>query len=84
MTRKIPNTDEIKMFFHCANCFDDMPDGTSPREWSSIEAGWTKLGLQVRCKRCDLNIIHIDFEGQKHPANLTGDIRTFKQAKRTI
>jgi hypothetical protein len=40
----------------------------SPRDWSSIEAGWTALGLQVWCKRHEINILHVDFEGQKHPA----------------
>lgn len=80
MTRKIPNSNEIKMFFHCANCFGDMPDGTSPSEWSSLEAGWTELGLQVRCKRCDLNIIHIDFEGHKHPANVNVDAKIVKSS----
>ena len=62
----------IKMFFHCGNCLPDKPADQSPHEWALLEAGWTVRGLQVRCKRCDLNVIHIDFEGQKHPANLDG------------
>jgi|HubBroStandDraft_6_1064221.scaffolds.fasta_scaffold00050_19 hypothetical protein len=67
--RKIPATNEIKMFFHCAHCLKDKPIGISPRAWVSLEAGWTELGLQVWCKRCEMNIIHVDFEGQKHHAN---------------
>jgi hypothetical protein len=70
MPRKPPTADnQIVMFFHCGRCLPDCPPGQSPGEWASLEAGWTKIGLQIRCKRCDLNILHIDFEGRKHPAN---------------
>ena len=69
--RKIPNTEEIKLFFHCSKCLKEMPADASPREWISIEAGWTSMGFQVWCIRHDINIIHMDFEGQKHPANST-------------
>lgn len=69
---RIPAKDSIDLFFHCAECLKTLPPGMSPSEWSSIEAGWTRAGFQVRCKRHDLNIIHVDFEGQRHPANLAG------------
>jgi hypothetical protein len=69
--RDIPNSNEIRRFFHCANCIEDKPPGLSPREWCSLEVGSTKLGVQVWCKRCEMNVFHVDFEGQKHPANLT-------------
>ena len=71
MPRDIPNTNEIKAFFHCSNCLDKRPEDQSPRDWVQIEAGWTKFGFQVWCKRCECNVIHIDFEGQKHHANTT-------------
>ena len=61
-------------FIHCRRCLDD-PDpslGRSPKERSRLEVGWTERGLQVRCVRHDLNIIHIDFQGCVHPANLLG------------
>jgi hypothetical protein len=57
------------MYFHCGRCMDELPDDTSPQEYSRLELGWTKLGLQVWCIRHDLNVMHIDFQGQKHPAN---------------
>jgi len=69
--RKIANTNKILLFLHCGLCLESLPKGKSPREWSRIEVGWTKLGLQVWCKRHECNIAHIDFEGQKHPANTT-------------
>jgi hypothetical protein len=70
MSRDIPSTKEIKLFFHCRLCLSEKPDGVSAQSYSQIEAGWTELGLQVWCKRHNVNVVHIDFEGQQHPANL--------------
>jgi len=58
----ICNDNEISAYMHCANCID------SP---SKVGVGWTPQGLQVWCENCDFNIIHIDFQGAKHPANTT-------------
>lgn len=69
--RDIPNTNCISFFFHCANCMKDKPADVSPREWAQLEIGFTPLGLQVWCKRCECNVCHVDFEGHKHPANKT-------------
>lgn len=74
-TRDIPNTNQIEMYFHCARCLAEKPDGVSPREWAQNEVGFTVIGLQVWCKRHDLNICHIDFEGQCHPANTSGKVK---------
>ena len=68
--RKIPVTNKIAMYLHCRKCIKELPPGESPRDYAAIEAGWTKIGLQLWCKRHDKNILHVDFEGQKHPANL--------------
>lgn len=59
---------EIISFVHCWNCLKQKPDGVSPRDWAQLEVGWTKEGLQVWCKRCEANVVHVDFEGMKHPA----------------
>lgn len=69
--RPIPNLKSILLFFHCANCMPEKPANVSPQEWASLEVGWTQLGLQVWCKRCEVNVVHIDFQGVQHPANLT-------------
>jgi len=61
---------EIQLYFHCRLCVAELPSGESPREWAQIEAGWTMIGLQIWCKRHDCNVMHIDFEGHQHPANL--------------
>ena len=65
----IPKTNEIKLYFHCARCLKDKPSDVSPKDWSKVQAGFTPLGVQVWCNRCNGNIVHIDFEGQTHPAN---------------
>lgn len=64
MSRNIPNTNEITAYMHCAQC---IKEGLA----QSIEAGWTSLGFQVWCRTHDCNIVHVDFEGERHPANLT-------------
>jgi hypothetical protein len=67
--RDIPIDNKIESFFHCGLCINEMPAGTSPQEFAELECGWTALGFQVWCKRHGVNVIHIDFEGAKHPAN---------------
>jgi len=67
---EIPITNEIVMFFHCGLCLEEIPDGVSPQEWARLEIGWTKPGFQVWCKRHDCNVMHMDFEGHRHPANV--------------
>jgi hypothetical protein len=69
--RDIPSTHEIKAYFHCGLCLKELPAGTSPKEYASLECGWTILGFQVWCKRHQANVVHVDFEGVKHPANTT-------------
>ena len=60
---------EIRMFLHCKDCGTEIPPGMSRSDYQSIEVGWTEIGLQVWCKRYDLSIIHIDFEGHNHPVS---------------
>jgi len=74
--RDIPITKSIVQFFHCGLCIEEVKVlaeryGTaSPREYARHEIGWTELGLQVWCVRHNVNLIHIDFEGHQHPANM--------------
>ena len=60
---------EIEAFLHCNKCVEEKPDTISMREYSAYEVGWTPVGLQMWCKRHECNVMHIDFQGQKHPAN---------------
>ena len=57
------NDNEIQMFYHCKSCSENR--NTSPREWGRYEIGVTKKGFQVRCVRCDKNVVHWDLMGQK-------------------
>lgn len=59
---------QITAFFHCARCLEELPADTSPRDWAQLEVGFTAKGLQVWCKRHEQNVVHIDFQGQRHPA----------------
>lgn len=71
MKAPAPNTNEIFLYFHCKRCMAEKPDDLSPREWASLEVGMTPHGVQVWCKRHSANVIHIDFEGHRHPSNET-------------
>lgn len=70
MTSNIPASLSITAYVHCGKCLKEIPDGVSPRDWAELEVGFTKQGLQIWCKRHEVNVVHIDFEGQSHPANL--------------
>lgn len=61
-------SNDIKQFFHCKKCLEEKPDNMSPRDWSHNETGWTEKGFQVWCIRHRVNIINVDFLGQKHIA----------------
>lgn len=65
-------TKEIFAFIHCGRCLKELQAGEagtlSPREYASLEIGWTKQGLQVWCSRHEMNVMHVHFEGCKHPA----------------
>jgi hypothetical protein len=67
----IPATNEIVSFMHCGRCLDEMPDNFSPREWVQLEVGFTPLGIQIWCKRREANVMHMDFQGHKFPANVS-------------
>jgi hypothetical protein len=65
----------IFQFFHCRECLEEWKaseaPGQSPATYARLSVGFTALGLQVVCARHDLNVVHIDFEGQTHPADLS-------------
>lgn len=75
----IPITDAIEGVLVCARCLHEVQVekargvAISLSEYSRMTIGWTKIGLQVWCQRHRCNIVHIDFEGSKHPVN-TGSV----------
>jgi hypothetical protein len=64
----IPNTNELRGYIHCGMC---LKENAGPQ---MLEIGWTKLGLQIWCRRHNANVMHIDFQGQKHPANTSRQV----------
>ena len=73
--RPITNDLDIKRYLHCGKCIEEWKAGVSPEDspatYARFSVGWTVQGLQVWCERHQCNVVHIDFEGQKHPANTT-------------
>jgi len=66
---------EITTFFHCRKCLEEIQASAaqvsafgvrpSPREYAQLEVGYTKVGVQVWCKRHEINVLNLDFNGQK-------------------
>ena len=76
--REIPNTNKITTFLHCAKCINELQEKAqkkeiiaSPKMYARYEVGYTPIGIQVWCLRHNCNILHMDLEGQKHPANVS-------------
>ena len=65
---------EIGFYLHCGLCLEDIKTGASgpvtPAEYARLNIGYTHAGLQIWCVRHDVNVAHVDFEGQQHPANI--------------
>lgn len=40
------------------------------KDWVRYNVGFTEIGLQIWCRRHEVNVAHIDFQGEKHPANI--------------
>jgi len=68
---KKSNENNIGMYLHCKICASAIPEGESPATHARIAVGWTPAGLQIWCARHDINIMHVDFEGVRHPADLS-------------
>lgn len=68
-TNEFGNAISVVKYMHCAVCLRERPADTTPQDWADLSVGWTRWGLQVWCNRHECNVIHIDFEGHKHPAN---------------
>ncbi len=53
-TNPKPDDLQISTYMHCRNCMS-----------GKLAVGFTKLGLQVWCENCNLNVLHLNFLGQK-------------------
>jgi hypothetical protein len=68
MTERITDDNQVQQWLACSLCLKEIPDDTSPAEYSSQQAGWTRYGLQIWCNRHGCNVINLDFEGRNLPA----------------
>lgn len=75
MVQQLSNELCIGAYIHCGLCLGEfqkgLAPGQSPATYARLSVGWTKEGLQVWCNRHDVNVMHVDFQGAKHPANTT-------------
>ena len=57
----------------CAKCSEDVlqgrSNGLSMREYAAVDVGFTAIGVQVWCRRHNINVVHIDFQGNRLPAD---------------
>ena len=57
----------------CSKCETEFllgsTDSRSLQDYSRLDIGFTSIGVQVRCRRHDANVVHIDFAGQKPTAD---------------
>jgi hypothetical protein len=57
----------------CAKCADEYTSGAtdaaSLRDYSRVDVGFTDQGIQVWCRRHDLNVVHVDFEDARPNAD---------------
>lgn len=63
-----PNSLHIGSYIHCNRCLKETGDKPYAQD---MDIGWTEWGLQVWCRRHDINMMHINFEGQCHPSDST-------------
>ena len=59
-------------YIACSKCADEIANAEPPvslQDYAQMDVGFTDWGLQVWCRRHQANIVHIDFQGQKLPAD---------------
>ena len=62
----------IIQYVVCSKCADELAALSPPQslqDYAAIDVGFTDYGIQVWCRRHKSNIVHIDFQGAKMPAD---------------
>ena len=62
----------IDSYVACTKCAEELADiepKISLQDYAAIDVGFTSWGLQVWCRRHQVNIVHLDFGGQQLPAD---------------
>lgn len=57
----------------CSRCADEVAEGragaVSMQDYARLDVGFSPVGLQVWCRRHDINVLHLDFQGHRLPAD---------------
>ena len=57
----------------CNQCYEEycagLTDSSSLQQYSMLDVGLTDIGLQVWCRRHNVNVVHVDFGGNKLEAD---------------
>ena len=62
----------ITQYVVCSKCADELAALSPPQslqDYAAMDIGFTDYGIQVWCRRHRANIVHIDFQGAKLPAD---------------
>lgn len=62
----------ITQYVVCSKCADELAHLNPPQslqDCAAMDVGFTEYGVQVWCRRHKANIVHIDFQGAKLPAD---------------
>ncbi|MEC8247000.1 MAG: hypothetical protein VYB91_00405 [Pseudomonadota bacterium] len=62
----------IDSYVACTKCVKEVADiepKISLQDYAAIDVGFTNWGLQIWCRRHQVNIVHIDFGGAQLPAD---------------
>ena len=62
----------ITQYVVCSKCADELATLSPPQslqDYATMDVGFTDYGIQVWCRRHKANIVHIDFQGKKLPAD---------------
>ena len=48
---------QVRVYFHCTKCIEELPDDTSPMDYARLSVGMTSDGrMQVWCVRHEKNV----------------------------
>jgi len=62
----------ITGYIACSKCADEASRADPPvslQDYARLDAGFTDFGLQLWCRRHQVNVVHIDFKGNRLPAD---------------
>ena len=60
---------QITQHVVCSKCEEEflnkLTDNSSLQDYTKLDVGFTDTGIQVWCRRHDINVVHVDFEGRE-------------------